>query len=214
MNDLTIAPAAAPRADFPRAAGPARAGRRQGRSHPVARPCRLSLAEIEAGGGGTRAAVVYCQRGGKVSQLAAPMLRARGVPARILEGGHLRWLVEGFPTVPLDPLAARWVMPMDPDFAALCALGTVRRLIDPQVPVLPVARDQLEAACRVWDAAILPGRAGAVAARADLVHPVCDALDRATECSLDRLLAGRLRRRSDPLAALDLVDDFIAGTDA
>ncbi|WGH79088.1 chromate efflux transporter [Jannaschia ovalis] len=121
---------------------------------PAAR--RLSLAELERGAGPDGPVVVYCQKGGKISQLGAAMLRARGGTATALSGGHLAWCAAGRPVQALEGPGAAWVMPLAPDWPTLCALWVLRRLVDPDVRVLPVAADQCEAGAAVWGAERLP----------------------------------------------------------
>ena len=174
---------------------------------------RLTLAEVEVGAGPDGPSVVYCQKGGKISQLAAAMLRDRGIPAQTLIGGHLAWQAASLPTTTLD-LPDRWVMPMDAAPGDIAALWLLRRLISPLAPVLAVERTQVAAAAQVWDATVLPDGAGGLAQFVALSHPVLIDLDAATLASLGRVLRGRLARTGDPATALDLIDDLLAGATA
>ncbi|MEM7711853.1 MAG: rhodanese-like domain-containing protein [Pseudomonadota bacterium] len=165
---------------------------------PAAR--RLTLAQIEAGQGGDGPAVVYCQKGGKVSQLGAALLRRRDVPAQALTGGHLAWVAAGLPVRPLDsPRGAIRVVPDDVDWAGLCRLWRLLRLVDPTARVLAVAADQVGAGSAVIGGTTL-----------DEDVPDWPAIPEASP-PLEALLRGRLARTGDPVAALDLVDDALAG---
>ncbi len=172
-------------------------------------PCAqtITLAEIEAGAGPTGSVVTCCQKGGKISQLAAGMLRARGVPALSLRHGHLGWVAAGLQLRRVGRPADRWVMPLDPGWDDLAALWVLRRLVDRTAPILPVERDWLSAAADIWDARILPPTPVAMAELAVLDHPALDALGGGPTA----LLAGRLTRVATPEDTLDLVDDWLAG---
>ena len=169
----------------------------------------LSLAQVEAGEGPVGPCVCSCQKGGKLSQLAAAILRARGVTAYFLPGGHLGWVAAGLPMVALDPPAARWVMPRDPGWEEMATLWVLRRYVDRVARVLPVDRSWMAAAAEAWGAAVLPGTTRALAELAGLdVRFVPD-----TSGGPTRLLSGRLARVDHPEAALDLVDDWLAGAE-
>ena len=165
----------------------------------------VELAEIETGGP-SQPTVCFCETGGKLSQLGAAILRDRGVDAVALRGGHLAWIAVRLPTTASDRLADRWVMPMDPSWAELGALWTLRRLIDREARVTAVERDWQGPAAQAWSARALPADAAALATLAGLTHPILDRLDGGPEA----VLAGRLTRVASPDGALDLVDDWLA----
>lgn len=169
---------------------------------------RLQLAGLEGGHLPCVPTVCSCQKGGKLSQLGAAILRARGVPAVTLSGGHLAWIGQGLPTLPGKAMPDRWVMPSDASWGELTAAWVLRRLIERDVPILSVTRDWLTAAAQAWQADVMPGSATEMAARADLSHPCLVSLGGGP----DFLLAGRLRRIADPdpLGAFDLIDDWLA----
>ncbi|MEM7640966.1 MAG: rhodanese-like domain-containing protein [Pseudomonadota bacterium] len=169
---------------------------------PAAR--RATLAQITDGEGPAGPTVVYCQRGGKISQLGAALLRDRGVSAWALAGGHLGWLADGRPVQPLDlPEGATWVLRDNPDWTGLCQLWRLRRLVDPTARVLAIAQDQVAVGCQVIEGRSVPtGRDGALADWFPLP---------AATPTFETLLRGRLARLGDPLAALDLIDDALAG---
>jgi 3-mercaptopyruvate sulfurtransferase SseA len=90
-----------------------------------------------------REVVVYCQRGGKVSgkvsQIAAALLRRAGLRARVLRGGHVAWRAASL------PLVAR-IVP-EPNLA-LVPFGAERE------GTVAVAADQLDAAAHLTGWAI------------------------------------------------------------
>ena len=159
---------------------------------------RLSLAEVEAGAPVGPEAVVYCQKGGKISQIGAALLRARGIAARALVGGHLGW--DG-PTVALEAPALRWVAPLDPAWAGVAAEWVLRRLIDRTARVVRVEADEVDAAAALWPARILPDDASGLAASVGLSHPVLPRL--APTPGAERMLAGARALGRDPLAVID-----------
>ena len=167
----------------------------------------VELAALEARDWPAVPTICTCQKGGKLSQLGAGILRARGVPATSMPGGHLAWVARGLPLRSAAPLAGRWVMPPDPGWDDLCALWVLRRLVDRSAPVMAVERDWLARAAESWPAEPLPGTPAAMAATADLDHPALAHLAGGPE----RLLAGRLARVDAPEAALDLIDDWLEG---
>ncbi|MEL6587447.1 MAG: rhodanese-like domain-containing protein [Pseudomonadota bacterium] len=174
---------------------------------PTARSLSLSDLEASDGSAGGRA-VVYCQRGGKLSQLGAAVLRKKGVEAVALTGGHLAWQAQGLATMSSKPLPKRWIMAQEALWPDLAALWVLRRWIDPRADVLAVSRDQIDAACQVGQGQPLPGLAQAMA---DVAGLSLVPMPPAEAPGLSLLLAGRLQRMRDPVDALDLVDDLMAG---
>jgi rhodanese-related sulfurtransferase len=84
-----------------------------------------------------RAAVVYCQKGKKISQGAAATLRDAGIPAEILAGGHFAWRDAGGIEIPLDKIPPRnaegktvWVTRHRPKIDRLACPWLIRRFID------------------------------------------------------------------------------------
>ena len=61
---------------------------------------------------GDRRVVVYCQKGRKISQGAAAILRGHGVGAESLEGGHFAWRDAGEPLVPAAKIPRGGVPPV------------------------------------------------------------------------------------------------------
>lgn len=95
------------------------------------------LAPVLAG----RAVVVACQRGRKLSEGAAALLRARGIAAESLEGGTLAWVEAGLPMIPASALPAThlWVTRQRPKIDRIACPWLIRRFIDPAAEFLFVA---------------------------------------------------------------------------
>lgn len=95
-------------------------------------------------------AVVYCQKGLKISQGAAALLRASGIQAEILEGGQFAWRDAGHPMVLADRLPARdvkgrtvWVTRHRPKIDRIACPWLIRRFVDPHAQFLFVAPSQV-----------------------------------------------------------------------
>lgn len=96
--------------------------------------------------------VIYCQKGFKISQGAAAMLRALGVDAQTLEGGHLAWRDAGLPMVDGAKLpqadrsgATLWVTRHRPKIDRIACPWLIRRFIDPLAQFLFVDPSQVRA---------------------------------------------------------------------
>ncbi|MEO0392024.1 MAG: sulfurtransferase/chromate resistance protein [Pseudomonadota bacterium] len=90
--------------------------------------------------------VVYCQKGKKISQGAAALLRAAGVAAETLEGGHWAWRDAGLALVSMDAVPRRddqgrtlWVTRHRPKIDRLACPWLIRRFVDPRAQFLFVA---------------------------------------------------------------------------
>lgn len=97
-----------------------------------------------------RPVVVYCQKGLKISQGAAALLRAAGVRAEVLEGGHFAWRDAGLPMVTAAKLPSRdaggrtlWVTRHRPKIDRIACPWLIRRFIDPTAQFLFVAPSQV-----------------------------------------------------------------------
>ena len=93
-----------------------------------------------------RTVVVYCQKGKKLSQGAAAMLRDHGVRAETLVGGHFAWRDALLPLVPGEKLPTRnpqgrtvWVTRHRPKIDRIACPWLIRRFIDPHAQFLFVA---------------------------------------------------------------------------
>lgn len=90
--------------------------------------------------------VVVCQKGKKISQGAAAILRDNGVAAETLEGGIFGWRDAGLPLVPASKLPPRnpegrtvWVTRQRPKIDRIACPWLIRRFIDPGAQFLFVA---------------------------------------------------------------------------
>ncbi|MEM1317910.1 MAG: chromate resistance protein ChrB domain-containing protein [Pseudomonadota bacterium] len=84
-----------------------------------------------------RPSIVYCQKGRKISQGVAAMLRASGLDCEVLEGGHFAWRDAGLPLVPADvipPTRERghtlWVTRHRPKIDRIACPWLIRRFVD------------------------------------------------------------------------------------
>jgi rhodanese-related sulfurtransferase len=97
-----------------------------------------------------RDVVAICQRGRKLSQGAASLLRLAGARARVLEGGHAAWREAGLPLVPdagLPPRDAEgatlWVTRARPKVDRIACPWLIRRFIDPSARFLFVPAEDV-----------------------------------------------------------------------
>ena len=101
-----------------------------------------------------RPIVVSCQRGRKLSEGVAAILRARGFRAEVLEGGHLAWAEAGLPLIPRAslPPTRYWVTRHRPKIDRIACPWLVRRFIDPSAQVLFVAPSEVMAVAERFSA--------------------------------------------------------------
>lgn len=104
-------------------------------------------------------AVVYCQKGKKISQGAAALLRERGVAAEALEGGHVAWREAGEWLVPARKIPPRsaegrtvWVTRQRPKIDRLACPWLIRRFVDRAALFLFVAPAEVMAVAERFDA--------------------------------------------------------------
>ena len=97
-------------------------------------------------------AVVVCQKGRKLSQGAAALLRVNGIVAEYLEGGNVAWRDAGAPLIPVAAIpnakahgATRWVTRHRPKIDRIACPWLIRRFIDPAAQFLFVAPSEVEA---------------------------------------------------------------------
>jgi rhodanese-related sulfurtransferase len=107
----------------------------------------------------SRKAVVICQKGMKLSQGAAAMLRADGVSAESLEGGYIAWREAGEPLVPnakiprsTDSARTLWVTRHRPKIDRIACPWLIRRFIDPHATFLFVSPPEVLAVADRFDA--------------------------------------------------------------
>jgi rhodanese-related sulfurtransferase len=112
---------------------------------------------------GTRA-VVVCQKGLKLSEGVAALLRARGVVAEVLEGGFLAWRDSGgllLSPAKLPPRDARgpngggtlWVTRARPKIDRIACPWLIRRFVDASATFLYVAASEVTAVAERFNAA-------------------------------------------------------------
>ena len=108
---------------------------------------------------GTRA-VIVCQKGLKLSEGVAALLRARGVVAEVLEGGFLAWreagglLVSPAKLPPRDPHGATlWVTRARPKIDRIACPWLIRRFVDASATFLYVAASEVTAVAERFNAA-------------------------------------------------------------
>lgn len=94
--------------------------------------------------------VVICQKGKKMSQGAAAILRANGIDTETLEGGNFAWRDAGEPMVPastLPPLNAAgqtvWVTRLRPKIDRIACPWLIRRFVDPNAQFLFVSPSEV-----------------------------------------------------------------------
>ncbi len=99
---------------------------------------------------GVKRVVLYCQKGRKISQGAAAMLRTRGIQAETLEGGHFAWRDARHPLVPIDAMPARdssgrtlWVTRHRPKIDRIACPWLILRFVDPRARFLFVAPSEV-----------------------------------------------------------------------
>lgn len=95
-------------------------------------------------------AILYCQKGFKISQGAAAILRANGIAAETLQGGQFAWRDAGLPMVTdaaIPPRNAKgqtvWVTRQRPKIDRIACAWLIRRFIDPSAQFLFVEPSQV-----------------------------------------------------------------------
>lgn len=97
-----------------------------------------------------KSVVVICQKGKKLSEGAAAILRSHGVVAQTLEGGHFAWRDAGQPLVPDEKLPSRnregrtvWVTRQRPKIDRIACPWLIRRFVDPNAQFLFVGSSEV-----------------------------------------------------------------------
>jgi len=113
---------------------------------------RPGLAAAWAAGYAGRSALVYCERGLKISQGAAAWMRACGADACSLAGGFRAWRDAGLPLVREESLPPRdregrtvWVAGLDPAADRIAVPWLIRRFVDPGAVFLFVEAEEVAA---------------------------------------------------------------------
>ena len=100
-----------------------------------------------------REVVIICQKGLKLSQGAAALLRAHGVSATALTGGMVGWAALNFPAIAVASMPTpRIVAAERPSPDALAALWLIRRFVRSDATVLFTAADTVDAVADRFDA--------------------------------------------------------------
>lgn len=149
-----------------------------------------------------RRAVICCQKGRKLSQGVAAILRAHGIPAETLEGGQIAWRAAGLPSVRDGAVApgGLWVTRARPKVDRIAVPWLIRRFADQEARFLFVAPSEV---------AVVADRFGAVLFDAE----GADIADGDGRCSFDAALAhlglrhARLGRMAAVIRAADLGGD-------
>lgn len=179
-------------------------------------------AEVYAGA----SAVVYCDRGLKISQGAAAWLRHAGADAAALDDGFQGWRAAGLPLVPEEKLPPRdgqgrraWVTGERPDANRLACAWLIRRFVDPQAVFLFVAPAEVAAVAERFGAAAFGGEGcrfdamvegfglntGPLRRLTDILRGAVSARPEASPeaAGLQALCLGLARMHSDDLARLE-----------
>ncbi|MEM8949374.1 MAG: sulfurtransferase/chromate resistance protein [Pseudomonadota bacterium] len=106
-----------------------------------------------------RKAVVICQKGKKLSQGAAAILRDHGIVAESLEGGIFAWRDAGEPLLPAARLPKRnaegrtiWVTRHRPKIDRIACPWLIRRFVDPSAQFLFVSPSEVLSVAETFDA--------------------------------------------------------------
>ncbi len=106
-----------------------------------------------------RRVVVICQKGKKLSQGAAAILRDHGIAAENLEGGNFAWRDAGLPLVPSDKIPARnaegrsvWVTRHRPKIDRIACPWLIRRFVDPNAQFLFVSPSEIDGVAQHFNA--------------------------------------------------------------
>ena len=98
-----------------------------------------------------RSVIIYCQKGLKLSQGAAAILRNMNVKAEVLEGGQFAWRDAGMQMVSYDKVfevnqnePTVWVTRHRPKIDRIACPWLIRRFIDPTAQFLFVAPSQVK----------------------------------------------------------------------
>ncbi|MDZ4393054.1 sulfurtransferase/chromate resistance protein [Cypionkella sp.] len=90
--------------------------------------------------------VVVCQKGRKLSEGVAALLRTQGIDAQVLEGGSMAWAEASLPMLPIKslPPSNLWVTRHRPKIDRIACPWLIRRFIDPTARFLFVAPSEVQ----------------------------------------------------------------------
>lgn len=153
-----------------------------------------------------RSCVIICQKGKKLSQGAAALLRTHGIQAEVLGGGVQGWRDAGgalIPAAKLPPRGALWVTRHRPKIDRIACPWLIRRFVDPQ------ARFLLVSPAEVLDVTEKFGAIPFDVEGADIAHGE-------GTCSFDAVMArfGLALPALDTMARVIRAADGVAGADA
>lgn len=150
-----------------------------------------------------KSVVVACAAGHARSQGLAAVLRAEGIAAEYLEGGHTAWVAAGLPTIDTTRLGgldaagrSLWVSRSRPKIDRIACPWLIRRFIDPRAVFLFVAPPEVPAVAELMGATAF-----------DIEHTFYS--HRGDLCTFDTLLTEFGLR----LPALDRLATIVRGAD-
>ena len=90
--------------------------------------------------------VVVCQKGRKLSEGVAALLRSQSIDTQVLEGGSMAWADAALPMIPLAayPKTNLWVTRHRPKIDRIACPWLIRRFIDPSARFLFVAPTEVQ----------------------------------------------------------------------
>lgn len=118
---------------------------------PTARPVPHTEAGVMQVG---RPVVTICNRGRKLSEGVAALIRANGGQAEVLDGGQAAWCAAGLPVMPMALVAgtALWVTRHRPKIDRIACPWLIRRFINPAARFLFVAPSEVTAVAECFNA--------------------------------------------------------------
>jgi rhodanese-related sulfurtransferase len=123
------------------------------------RASHKNMAMLEAQISVARPVVISCQKGMKLSEGVAALLRLKGFSARVLDGGHEGWAGAKLPLFKADtlPLSSAntpqyWVTRERPKIDRIACPWLIRRFIDPRAQFLYVTAAEVHGVASRFDA--------------------------------------------------------------
>lgn len=147
--------------------------------------------------------IIICQKGRKLSQGAAALLRSHGIDAQFLDGGHMAWRAADLPLLLAVNVPQHygdhtlWVTRHRPKIDRIACPWLIRRFIDPKARFMFVSPDQVDLVADRFNATAFDVKG------ADLGH-------KGDKCTFDALLdhfdlhVTALDRLADVVRAADL----------
>lgn len=103
--------------------------------------------------------VVYCQKGLKISEGSAAVLRSAGIQSEVLESGHFGWRDAGLPMINAAAIPPRntsgqtvWVTRLRPKIDRIACPWLIRRFVDRNARFLFVAASEVLAVAEKFNA--------------------------------------------------------------